>query len=83
MSPVGTEVIVHATNLLRDTINHETHAEVDLDLQNAYGRYLHQTATDSVVDKLSSMARLVAVVYTQAGRLYYEDHVFSLTSGVD
>ncbi len=83
MSPVGTEVIVHATNLLRDTINHETHAEVDLDLQNAYGRYLHQTATDSVVDKLSSMARLVAVVYTQAGRLYYEDHVFSLTSGID
>jgi hypothetical protein len=83
VSPVGTEVIVHATNLLRDTINHETHAEVDLDLQNAYGRYLHQTATDSVVDKLSSMARLVAVVYTQAGRLYYEDHVFSLTSGID
>jgi hypothetical protein len=29
------------------------------------------------------MARFVAVVYTQVGRLYYEDHVFSLTSGVD
>ncbi|CAM6022396.1 unnamed protein product [Sphagnum balticum] len=28
------------------------------------------------------MVRFVAVVYTQAGRLYYEDHVFSLTSGV-
>jgi hypothetical protein len=28
------------------------------------------------------MARFVAAVYTQASRLYYEDHVFSLTSGV-
>jgi hypothetical protein len=29
------------------------------------------------------MARFVVAVYSQAGRLYYEDHVFSLTSGVD
>jgi hypothetical protein len=29
------------------------------------------------------MARFIAVIYAQAGRLYYEDHVFSLTSGVD
>ncbi len=29
------------------------------------------------------MAQFVAAVYTQAGRLYYEDHVFSLTSSVD
>jgi hypothetical protein len=29
------------------------------------------------------MARFVVTIYTQAGRLYYEDHVFSLTSGVD
>jgi hypothetical protein len=26
------EAIMHATNMLRDTINHKTHAEVDLDL---------------------------------------------------
>jgi hypothetical protein len=38
---------------------------------------------DSIVDKLSGMARFVVAIYTQAGRLYYEDHVFSLTSGVD
>jgi len=72
----GAEVIVQATNMLRDTIDRETNAEVDLDLQNAYGRYLRQTAIDSVVGKLPGMARFV-VVYTQAGRLYYEDHVFS------
>jgi hypothetical protein len=29
------------------------------------------------------MARFVATVYTQVGRLYYDDHVFSLTSGID
>jgi hypothetical protein len=29
------------------------------------------------------MARFVAVVYSQVGCLYYEDHVFSLTSGVN
>jgi hypothetical protein len=29
------------------------------------------------------MARFVAIVYTQAGRLYYEDHMFSLTFGID
>jgi hypothetical protein len=29
------------------------------------------------------MARFIAVIYAQAGRLYYEDHVFSLTSGID
>jgi hypothetical protein len=79
----GVEVIVHATNMLHDTINRETHAEIDLDLQNAYGRCLCQTAIDSIVDKLPSMAQFIAVVYTQAGRLYYEDHVFLLTSGVD
>jgi hypothetical protein len=78
----GAEAIVHATNMLHDIIDHETHVEVDLDLQNAYGRCLRQTTIDSVVDKLSGMARFV-VVYTQASRLFYEDHVFSLTSGVD
>jgi hypothetical protein len=41
------------------------------------------TAIDSVIDKLPGMAQFVDVVYTQAGRLYYEDHVFSLTSDVD
>jgi hypothetical protein len=66
-----------------DTIDRETHAEVDLDLQHAYRRCLRQTAIDSVVDKLLGMARFIAAVYTQAGRLYYEDHVFSLTSSVD
>jgi hypothetical protein len=79
----GAEVIVHVTNMLRDTIDRETHAEVDLDLQNAYGRCLRQTTIDLVINKLPGMARLVAVVYTEAGRLYYEDHVFSLTFGVD
>jgi hypothetical protein len=69
--------------MLRDTIDRETHAEVDLDLQNAYGHCLHQTAIDLVVDKLLSMARFVVAVYTQMCHLYYEDHVFSLTSGVD
>jgi hypothetical protein len=29
------------------------------------------------------MVRFIATVYTQVGHLYYEDHVFSLTSGVD
>jgi hypothetical protein len=79
----GAKAIVHATNMLRDTIDREMHAEVDLDLQNAYGRCLRQTAIDSVVDKLSCMARFVVAIYTHAGRLYYEDHVFSLTSGVN
>jgi hypothetical protein len=79
----GTEAIMHATNMLRDTINRKMHTEVDLDLQNAYGRYLRQTAIDSVVNKLPGMARFVAAIYTQASRLYYEDHVFSLTSGID
>jgi hypothetical protein len=60
----GVEAIVHATNMLRDTIDRETHVEVDLDLQNAYGRYLRQTAIDLVVDKLPVMARFVAAVYT-------------------
>jgi hypothetical protein len=44
---------------------------------------LRQTAIDLVVDKLPSMARFVTAVCTQAGRLYYEDHVFLLTSGID
>ncbi len=79
----GVEAIVHATNMLRDTIDHKTHAEVNVDLQNTYGRCLHQTAIDSVVDKLPGMARFVAAIHTQAGRLYYEEHVFSLTSDVD
>jgi hypothetical protein len=69
--------------MLRDTIDRETHAEVDLDLQNAYGRCLRQIAINSVVDKLLSMARFVVAVYTQAGRFYYEDHAFSLTSSID
>jgi hypothetical protein len=56
------EAIVHATNMLRDTIDHETHAKVDLDLHNAYGRCLHQTAIDSVIDKLPGMARFVAAI---------------------
>ncbi len=77
------QAILHATNMLHDTINRKTHAEVDMDLQNAFGRYLHQTAIDSIVDKLPGMARFVAVVYSQASRLYYEDHVFSLPSSVD
>jgi hypothetical protein len=79
----GAEVIVHATNMLCDTIDRETHAEVDLDLQNAYGCCLRQIAIDSVVNKLLGMARFVAAVYTEAGHLYYEDHMFSLTSDVD
>jgi hypothetical protein len=79
----GAEVIVHTTNMLRDSIDRKTFAEVDLDLQNAYGRRLHQTAIDSVVDKLPGMAQFVVAIYTQAGRLYYKDHAFSLTSGVD
>jgi hypothetical protein len=33
--------------------------------------------------KLPGMARFVADVYTHAGSLYYEDHVFLLTFGVD
>jgi hypothetical protein len=49
--------------MLRDTIDRETHAEVNLDLQNAYGRYLRQTAIDSIVDKLPSMVRFVTAVY--------------------
>jgi hypothetical protein len=49
-------VIVHATNMLRDTIDSKTHAEVNLDLQNAYRCCLRQTAIDSVVDKLPGMA---------------------------
>jgi hypothetical protein len=52
----GAEVIVHAINMLRETIDHETHVEVDLDLQNAYGHYLRHIAIDSVVDKLPNMA---------------------------
>jgi hypothetical protein len=36
-----------------------------------------------VVDKLPGMVQFVATIYTQARCLYYEDHVFSLTSGVD
>jgi hypothetical protein len=43
--------------MLRDTINREMHVEVNLDLQNAYRRYLRQIAIDSVVDKLPGMAR--------------------------
>ncbi|CAN5966240.1 unnamed protein product [Sphagnum jensenii] len=66
----GAEVIVHTTNMLRDTIDRETHAQVDLDLQNAYGRCLRQTTIDLVVDKLPSMARFVVAVYTPAGHLY-------------
>jgi hypothetical protein len=69
--------------MLRDTIDRETHAEVDLDLQNTYGRCLCQTAIDSIVDKLPGMARFIAVIYSQASHLYYEDHVFSLTSDVN
>jgi hypothetical protein len=60
----GAEAIMHATNMLRDTIDREMHAEVDLDLQNAYGRYLRQTAIDSIVDKLPGMAWFVATIYT-------------------
>jgi hypothetical protein len=36
-----------------------------------------------VVDKLPGMAQFVVSIYTQASHLYYEDHMFSLTSGVD
>jgi hypothetical protein len=79
----GVEVIVHATKIQRDTIDRETHAEVNLDLQNAYGRCLRHTAIDSIVDKLPSMARFIAADYSQVCRLYYEDHVFSLTFGVN
>jgi hypothetical protein len=43
------EGIVHATNMLRDTIDHKTHVEVDLDLQNAYGCCLRETALDLIV----------------------------------
>jgi hypothetical protein len=60
----GAEAIVHTTNLVRDTINRKTHAEVDLDLQNTYGRCLCQTAIDSIIVKLLGMARFVAAVYT-------------------
>jgi hypothetical protein len=77
------KAIVHATNMLHDTIDYETHVKVDLDLQNAYGCCLRQTVIDLIVDKLSGMARFVATVYSQAGHLYYEGHVFSLTSSVD
>jgi hypothetical protein len=51
----GAEAIVHVTNMLCDSIDHETHVEVDLDLQNTYGRCLRQIAIDSVVDKLPGM----------------------------
>jgi hypothetical protein len=37
----GAQAIVHATTMLCDTIDRETHAKVDLDLQNAYERCLH------------------------------------------
>ncbi len=74
---------MHATNRLCDTIDRKTHAEVNLDLQNAYGRCLRQTTIDSIVNKLPGIARFVVVVYSQADRLYYKDHVFSLTSDVD
>jgi hypothetical protein len=69
--------------MMRDTIDREPHAKVDLDMQNAYRRYLRQTAIDLAVDKLPGMARFIAAIYTHAGRLYYEDHLFSLTSDVD
>jgi hypothetical protein len=29
------------------------------------------------------MVWFIATVYTQVGRMYYEDHVFSLTFGID
>jgi hypothetical protein len=32
---------------------------------------------------MSGMARFVAALSSQVGRLYYKDHVFSLTSDVD
>jgi hypothetical protein len=79
----GAEAILHTTNKLRDTIDRKTRAEVDFNLQNAYGCCLPQITIDSIVDKLPDMAWFVAAVYSQAGRLYYEDHVFSLTSDVD
>jgi hypothetical protein len=62
----GAKAIVHATNMLRDTIDHNMHAEVDLDLQNAYRRYLRQTAIDSIVDKLSGMARSLSSTHRRA-----------------
>jgi hypothetical protein len=31
---------VHTTNMLRDTIDYKTHAEVNRHVQNAYGRCL-------------------------------------------
>jgi hypothetical protein len=64
----GAEEIVHATK--HDTIVLERHAEVNLDLKNAYGRYLCETAIDSVVDKLPGMAQFIAAISTQANRLY-------------
>jgi hypothetical protein len=57
----GAEAIVHATNMLRDTIDRETHVEVDLDLQNAYRCCLRHTAIDSIVDKLTGMARSLSL----------------------
>jgi hypothetical protein len=77
------DAIVHATNMLRDTIDRKTHAKVDLDLQNAYRHCMRQTAINSVVDKLPVMAQFVTTIYTHTGRLYYEDHVFSLTFDVE
>jgi hypothetical protein len=79
----GAEAIIHNTNMLHDTINHETYADIDMDLQNAYGRCLRQIAIDSVIDKLPGMARFVATIYLHVGRLYYEDHMFSLTFGIN
>ncbi len=63
------EAIVHSTNMLCDTINRETHVEVDLDLQNTYGYCLRQTTIESVVDMLPSMARFVVAICTHVGRL--------------
>jgi hypothetical protein len=44
---------------------------------------LCQTAINSIVDKLPGMAQFVIAIYTRACRVYYEDHLFSLTSGVN
>jgi hypothetical protein len=77
------EAIVHATNMLHENINCETHVEVDLDLQNAYGCCLRQTAINSIVNKLPGVVRFVAAVYLKARHLYNEDYVFLLTSGID
>jgi hypothetical protein len=50
--------------MLRDTIDHETHAKVDLDLQNAYECCLRQTAIDSIIDKVLGMAQFIATIYS-------------------